>query len=223
MKSRRSRAFTLLELLAVISIVIILVAVLGGVSGHFIESARTIKCTGNLRQLGAAAHLYIADNNGVLPYTSASPNWMVHLAPYIGAKDGTLTKNDPPTDAFLCPSDPSRNPRQLRTYRYASSFGSPGGGYLSSYIPSRLSEIVRPATHAMFYCVAYTGTRQLELWTYDQAIWKETVDIANPPNQANDWPRPHYNNKGVNILYSDGHVAEALYPLAPATFHFDGR
>lgn len=41
---------------------------------------------------------------------------------------------------------------------------------------------------------------------------------ANPPDQTNSFPRPHYGGKGLNILYNDGHVAKALYPLPPETW-----
>jgi len=59
--------FTLIELLVVIAIVGILAALVSrGVFGA-IESARSIQCKNNLRNMIQAAHLYAADNRGEMP------------------------------------------------------------------------------------------------------------------------------------------------------------
>ena len=60
------RAFTLLELVTVVAVVAILSALLFAVVQKAMESARNVKCVGNLRALGSAIFAYAGDNNNML-------------------------------------------------------------------------------------------------------------------------------------------------------------
>jgi prepilin-type N-terminal cleavage/methylation domain-containing protein len=60
-------AFTLIELLLVISIIGILAALVLPTIYRAEASARAIKCLSNLKQLGVATFAYTADHNGNLP------------------------------------------------------------------------------------------------------------------------------------------------------------
>ena len=59
--TRRNRAFTLIELLIVITIIAILAAILFPVFARAREKARQVKCASNLRQLGLAFGMYVQD------------------------------------------------------------------------------------------------------------------------------------------------------------------
>ncbi|HZN67650.1 MAG TPA: type II secretion system protein [Tepidisphaeraceae bacterium] len=60
----RSRGLTLVELLVVIGIIAVLIALLLPALNATKRRARTITCLSNLRQLGAAFHLYLIESKG---------------------------------------------------------------------------------------------------------------------------------------------------------------
>jgi prepilin-type N-terminal cleavage/methylation domain-containing protein/prepilin-type processing-associated H-X9-DG protein len=63
-RNLQSRAFSLIELLVVVAILGLLAALLLPSLSRSKASAQTIKCAGNLRQLGLAAQMYWDDYNG---------------------------------------------------------------------------------------------------------------------------------------------------------------
>jgi len=65
--ARRARAFTLVELLAVIAIITLLTALLIPVTRQALALARGGRSLSNLRQLAMGVELYATDNMGFLP------------------------------------------------------------------------------------------------------------------------------------------------------------
>ncbi|MEN6383670.1 MAG: type II secretion system protein [Phycisphaerales bacterium] len=89
------KAFTLVELLVVISIIAILLAVLLPALNKAKEGARTIVCSTNLKNYGSALQMYANSNNNSLPDTY----WLYSLA---------TIKKPPGKDLSRCPCEGCR-------------------------------------------------------------------------------------------------------------------
>lgn len=96
--------FTLIELLVVISIVAVLAALGLPAIRNAQAQSLTVKCAGNMQQLGKAALLYATDNGMCLPDSSHGiESWTNSLQSYAS---GTLT--------FKCPADEAKG--RTRTF-----------------------------------------------------------------------------------------------------------
>ena len=119
----KTAAFTLAELLVTITVVGILLALLLPTVTRSRAKVKEAVCTGNLRQVYSALHLYTADNGGRFP---AGFLWSGRIATawnskeFIGGREGRDT-NCPParvrplfpylgaSDVFKCPFDVGYN------------------------------------------------------------------------------------------------------------------
>lgn len=115
----RQGAFTIVELLVVISIIAMLAALLSPALQTSIQKAKSIKCVSNLRQIGVAVGQYMADpnNNNQFPpiYNTGVRN--TNISSYTtNTGSGSLQplqclSNYGVTMALLtCPSDTSPDP-----------------------------------------------------------------------------------------------------------------
>ena len=127
---RPRRGFTLVELLVVIGIIALLISILLPALSKARDSARTIACLSNCRQLGMAFNMYTTTNHGYMPYpqtgigvigeynstTNKPANWsdMAQAAcwfwaldPYLGAKlnNDAVTTTRALSRAKQCPMD----------------------------------------------------------------------------------------------------------------------
>src|SRR5205823_3675729 len=78
-RRRRACAFTYVELLVVLVLIVLAIAFLLPTRRHQGESSNRVKCASNLRQIGQAMLLYSNDNRGAYPRTrmSAGPEGRV--------------------------------------------------------------------------------------------------------------------------------------------------
>lgn len=121
------KAFTLIELLAVIAILGVLFAILLPVVGRIREKANAVKCLSNMRQQHAGAMLFVSDNKGFLPRAVDSGTyWFREIGPYLGY-DPTKTGKD--YSLFMCPERPLERLEEI----VAEQGGSISyGGYLTN-------------------------------------------------------------------------------------------
>ena len=87
MNYRKAKAFTLVELLVVISIIALLVAILLPVLGKAREQAKTVICLTNLHQLGLATFFYADQYDDYIPHGICNPNHLNYydlFLPFLG-------------------------------------------------------------------------------------------------------------------------------------------
>jgi prepilin-type N-terminal cleavage/methylation domain-containing protein/prepilin-type processing-associated H-X9-DG protein len=95
-------AFTLIELLVVLAIIGILAALLLPALARSKEAARATVCVSNLRQVGVALQIYVADNNNKMPVMRDLPLTGPQVLPAIHQVLAPQLGN---TNVLRCPSD----------------------------------------------------------------------------------------------------------------------
>jgi prepilin-type N-terminal cleavage/methylation domain-containing protein/prepilin-type processing-associated H-X9-DG protein len=215
------RAFTLVELLVVIGIIGLLAGIILPSMSQARESARTISCKSQLRQIGVAIASYAATSQGLTPPWSGIHNypvdpdandpfgigWIPLLYPYIA--------ENPDNRIWTCPDFPNTN--HPVTYFME-------GHWEASQTPVthslKLSTVRYPSTcilcgevtAAMWYSPPFGNNADPDDIDKDDATY-ECLLFASDPGGTN------LHKLGNNILFIDGHV-EAFPTFNPQQITF---
>jgi prepilin-type N-terminal cleavage/methylation domain-containing protein/prepilin-type processing-associated H-X9-DG protein len=196
---RRSRAFTLIELLTVIAIIGILAAIMIPTVGRVRESARLVDCTSNLRALHTGFTLFANDEHGKFPAPMKNPlpppdpdgSWMLALQRngYLDNKNEVQQKGR--KNIFLCPAalKTYSNGEAKRTYIMVSL--TPGEEYPRCIIPHALSA---PSRSLLLIDAKDAGAGTGDTWP----------SFKNHPGHETRVDYRH--NNVANALFVDGHI-----------------
>ena len=207
-KSAIGNAFTIVELLVVISIIAILASLLLPALSKAKEAANSIRCLGQLKQIGLGVFGYADSYNGFLPCSLATGpinygTYMQQIAPEmnLNTADNNYLYG---YNIFTCPSDKI----PYVAYGWSSSYGANNRVLCYSTtsgpkVPYKMASIVRPE----------------EL----RGIMDTLDSLIVSPNGSTPWAsgglmecEPRHSN-GVNILILDGHAEWVKLPFPPTS------
>jgi prepilin-type processing-associated H-X9-DG protein/prepilin-type N-terminal cleavage/methylation domain-containing protein len=215
-KRPKFRAFTLVELLVVIGIIAVLIALLLPTLSAARESAKTVQCLSNLRQLTTAAHTYAIEYHGFYPiayYSASDPdhaysyNWDFTLVQDNATgqrtvRPGLLWPGTSAAPVQHCPSFEGSSNTLMDPYT--------GYNYNTSYIghgdqelvvaPAKVSQVKSPSTTALF------GDAQSP-----NGANKFMRSPRPSPSDSNLSARPYgaqgfRHRKQTNVAFADGHA-----------------
>lgn len=196
----QSPAFSLVELLVVISIIAIIASLLIVVLPTVRNKGTLTNCTANLRQFHSGILLYAADNNGELPVGHKSQSransswngvWWYSLWEYMGIAPNT-----------------EKNAENL--YRFFDEYGCPMGNgnhinyAMSSYLTGdnyRLSALAYPSRNMLM--VTHRGNSRARPQEVSNPSW-------DPPGEP-DVGWNFWYNRSANVLFLDGSVRTVTY------------
>jgi prepilin-type processing-associated H-X9-DG protein/prepilin-type N-terminal cleavage/methylation domain-containing protein len=169
-RRRPAGAFTLVEILVVVSIIAVLIGIILPSIGKARESGRRVRCVSNLKQLGHAISSYCMDNDGGFPGTApaaAPPNsadWVYwrpttttppEKDPFYFAKSPILKTLGTQDEGILrCPSDDAET--RAYKYSYVMNYLMTGVSYPAAPVPpgksiARLTGVKSPSSKVLMY------------------------------------------------------------------------
>ncbi len=212
----RLAAFTLLELLVVVSIIAILASLLLPAVARSKRSAQRIACVSNVRQLGLAAQMYWDDHDGrTFRWRGDATNggqlywfgWLQSgaegsrefdraqglLYPYLGGRG-----------VEICPSFLYHSP-QLKLKATGASYGYGYNLHLSAPVSQpfvKITTLTKPSLTAVFADAAQVNAFQYPA-SPERPMIEEFYYISSHESTA------HFRHgESANVFFADGHAAQ---------------
>ena len=201
----KNSAFTLIELLIVISVIAALLAIMIPVLAKARSAAKKVKCAHNLKQIHLAFDLYTQNNDYAYPCAQdpvltkpkhiwlwMGRGWRSFVEPYLAAEKAPKNAR-----ILLCPED-NTDPNKYddTSYAYSMSF---------YHSPAQINSTTNVA-------------QQYDSSTVKSSIPQKTVDVKTPQAKilAGEWLSNHkkikpdngwWDKNGTgNYLFADGHI-----------------
>lgn len=212
---RKHRAFTLVELLVVISIIALLLSILLPALTLARSQAQATKCASNLRNLSQAMLMYSHDNKGWIPRDYSVGGgiknvlWAGLIARYLDSGfpeidllradyDAAVKPSFARIGVFRCPAFADR--RQMLCYVLNAYPAGSAGGAGAGAPMTRMTDLRPPAEIVLLADCADT----LSIETFDHHdVWHiDHLPKGNDPRLLND--RRHQGR--INLAMSDGHM-----------------
>jgi prepilin-type processing-associated H-X9-DG protein/prepilin-type N-terminal cleavage/methylation domain-containing protein len=217
--------FTLVELMVAIGIIAVLISILIPTVSAARESARTLKCQSNLRQLGMAFHMYASEQRQYLPYPDTTfPNasdderflWFNALDRYLGSSaKGQEARSGVAKDRAYAPikqcvvwesfegdatSGSQTSKESAKTYKMNIHLAHPNpAGHAKITDVKRSSEFVM-----MGDGISMDATGDVANQTESERFYLEINKLADSSPALR-------HQGGANILFVDGHVVLVNY------------
>jgi len=211
-------AFTLVELLVVISIIGLLAGLAVPAINGGLKSAKAGACLSNLHQIGVATIAYAADNSFKLPDAGASsPEWATTLASFVS----TDTKSK--KSIFVCPGC-LKSVEDGTANTVAVTYGMHGGLMPKGKTASNITSVTRPTEVILAadmcqdpgnkgwspYCIENPSIIKVQSSGPGGSVAMQTaISTSTDADSGNSaWMRYRHSGK-VNVVMVDGH-AEAI-------------
>lgn len=201
------KAFTIIELLAVIAIIVILAGILFPVFASARDRARATTCLSNLKQLGIASQMYIQAYDGLyMPHDYRTGEF------WFGKVEGQQVQIE---ESLLYPFLKNGHIQRCPNFSGVFKFGgaTAGYGYNYGYLTENWTapgiaegKLKRPAD-----VVVFGDSASYEYWV-DPPRVAESFGLFPPSStiQFNS-PSSQFRHSGrTNLVFADGHAASAL-------------
>ena len=191
-KKCKSLIFTLVELLVVIAIIAILASMLLPALNKARETAKSVKCVGQVKTITTAWLSYADDFEGFFP---DDPYWMQNLK-----NNGYVGKN---YAVFLCPSDQSVH----SSVRHGLSYGVTGSVWASPTTKAcgkKINTFKQPSR-----CLSIVELHKYNK-TYEGGLWQyPTYPFKDPSGGTSSTYSTFPHNNKLSAGFIDGHVTSS--------------